>query len=319
MAVSLKPDLITLDVEMPVMGGLECLKNLSKLCDIPVLMLSSLTQAGTESTIQALENGAVDFVTKPTNIFNMTCCEKKVELIDKVKFIAQLKHRPRPAESKKNDEEGKRVIKDSNCVRSKGQHTCELEIKKIIAIGISTGGPKALREVIPLLPADMPAAVLVVQHMLPGFTKPLAERLNYISEIEVKEAENGELIRAGCVYIAPGDYHMEIEVDRESKGRIKLSDQPPIGGHRPAVDVLMDSIARTDLLNVIAVIMTGMGGDGSKGIKKVKTNNNGYIIAQDEKSCIVFGMPKVAIETGAVDAVVPLNEIANEIIRKVGV
>ncbi len=317
-AVRLKPDIITLDIEMPVMNGLECLKILKNMCDIPVLMLSSLTQAGTEFTIQALENGAVDFVAKPTNIFNMTSDEKKIELIEKVKLTAQIKQKDKEFQDKSQleKENGKNQV---NAAKVRKKNDSETEIKKIVAIGISTGGPKALREVIPYLPADIPAAILIVQHMLPGFTKPLAERLNYISNIEVKEAENGEYIRAGCVYIAPADYHMGIQVEKSDKIRIELSGEPPLGGHRPAVDVMMDSISRTDLTNVVAVIMTGMGGDGSKGIKKVKNRNNAYIIAQDEKSCIVFGMPKVAIETGVVDAVVPLNEIANEIIRIVGV
>lgn len=314
----LKPDIVTLDIEMPVMNGLECLKILRKQCDIPVLLLSSLTQAGTEFTIQALENGAVDFVTKPSNVFNMTSNDKKTELISKIKLIAQIKQIGEFCGNKSILEEEK-ANKPSNNAKNRKKVDNGMGIKKIVAIGISTGGPKALREVIPYLPPDIPAAILVVQHMLPGFTKPLAERLNYISDIEVKEAEDGEHIRAGCVYIAPADYHMKIEVEDDDRIKIGLSSEPPIGGHRPAVDAMLDSISRTELSNIIAVIMTGMGGDGSDGIKKVKKRNKGYIIAQDEKTCIVFGMPKVAIETGVVDSVVPLNEIVNEIIRIVGV
>ncbi len=313
----LNPDIITLDVEMPVMDGLTCLEKLTEICDIPVLMLSSLTHEGSAATIKALERGAIDFVAKPTNIFNMASNEKKVELIGKVKFIANLRYKVKKS---KAEEEGRETIKKSSrLAKSDKKSQKEEEVKKIVAIGVSTGGPKALREVIPLLPADFPAAVLVVQHMLPGFTKSLAERLDSISEIEVKEAEDGEIIRAGYVYIAPGDYHMRVKFDEDGKLGIKLSDEVPVGGHRPSIDIMMESLSDTRLSNITAVIMTGMGGDGSEGVKKIKNINNGYIIAQDEKSCIVFGMPKVAIDTGVVDTVVSLDGIAKEIRRIVGV
>jgi two-component system chemotaxis response regulator CheB len=318
--LSLKPDLITLDVEMPVMDGLVCLQSIKKLSDTPVLMISSLTHEGAETTILALEYGAIDFITKPKNIFDMSSAEKKAELICKVKAIYELYNKNAddfnikdPIKINSIKEKAETVVK---CGRNASSAS---DIKKIVAIGISTGGPKSLREVIPFLPADLPAAVLLVQHMLPGFTKPLAERLNSISEIEVKEAEDNEVIKAGCVYLSPGDQHMKVKLNECNKLIVKLSSEPPVGGHRPSVDVMMESLSETGLSNIIAVIMTGMGGDGSKGIKKIKWVNKGYVIAQDEKSSIVFGMPKVAIETGAVDIVVPLKEIANEIIRMVEV
>lgn len=192
-------------------------------------------------------------------------------------------------------------------------------LKTIVAIGASTGGPKALQEVIPYIPGNVPAAVLIVQHMPPGFTKSLAERLNSISDLTVKEAENGDLIQPGYAYIAPGDYHMAVTKSEEGLLKILLNQDPLISGHRPAVNVMMKSLSETGFENVIGVIMTGMGSDGSEGIIKLKMKNKGVIISQDEKSCVVYGMPRAAALTGVVDTVVPLNEIANEIVKNLGV
>lgn len=302
----LKPDVITLDVEMPVMDGLKCLKELLKIKYFPVIMLSSLTKDGAEATIQALEDGAVDFITKPTNIFDISGEDKKLELIEKIKIA-------------RKTTKIKRQTAITPKVRPKAEIIKSSSIKNIVAIGTSTGGPKALQDVIPLIPGDVPAAFLVVQHMPPGFTKSLAERLNTLSEVTVKEAEDSEDVRPGTVYIAPGDYHMLVERYAGNLLKIKLSHDPPVGGHRPSVNVMMESLSGTGLTNVIGVIMTGMGGDGSEGVKKLKNLNKGYIIAQDEKTCVVYGMPKVAYQTGAVDVVVPLKEITREILKIMGV
>jgi two-component system chemotaxis response regulator CheB len=315
-AINLKPDLITMDVEMPVMDGLTCLKELSKVCSIPVIMLSSHTKEGAEATINALEHGAIDFITKPSNIFYINSPDKRNELIEKVKVISKLKSNTSPREhkevleSKKQHELHKGITKEN----SQSSH-----IRKIVAIGISTGGPKALRDVIPYLPGDIPAAFLVVQHMPPGFTKSLAERLNSLSNVRVKEAEDNETVRSGVVYIAPGDYHMKISLAEDKSLMIKLTKDPPYGAHRPSATVMMESLSETGLANIVGVIMTGMGSDGSEGAKKLKQENNGYIIAQDEKTCIVYGMPKVAVELGIVDEVVPLERITKKITEIVGV
>jgi two-component system chemotaxis response regulator CheB len=189
----------------------------------------------------------------------------------------------------------------------------------IVAIGISTGGPKALAQIMPMFPVDFPAALLIVQHMPPGFTRSLAERLNNTSRISVKEAEDGEIIRAGYAYIAPGSHHMLAVKAYNDMCRIKLTDDPPLAGHRPSVNAMMDSLSRTGLDNIIGVIMTGMGNDGSDGICKLKLNNKAYIISQDENTCVVYGMPKAAVQTGMVDKVVPLTEIAQEIMKIVEV
>lgn len=310
-AKKLKPDVVTLDVEMPVMDGLTCLRELIKFDFIPVVMLSGITKAGADATISALEYGAIDFITKPTNIFDMSGEIKKNEIVEKVKMSKYTRKYTRKQaavtpESMSKPAEIKKEIEKSS------------DIKCIVAIGTSTGGPKSLQDVIPKIPGNIPAAFLIVQHMPPGFTKSLSERLNSMSELTVKEAEAGEVIKAGYAYIAPGDYHMLVEKTGGTV-RIRLSKEPPVGGHRPAVDVMMESLSNAAYKNIAAVIMTGMGGDGSEGIKLIKKNNGGYIIAQDEKSCIVYGMPKVAVQTGAVDVVVPLKEIAAEIIKYVGV
>ncbi|MDP4093819.1 MAG: chemotaxis response regulator protein-glutamate methylesterase [Bacillota bacterium] len=308
-AKTLQPDLITLDIEMPLMNGLSCLQELLKTRFLPVIMLSSLTKAGTEYTIKALEYGAVDFIAKPENIFEMTGEGKKKEIIDKVKTAGRLKKTK--VNTLPND------LFEENGFANKESTNSKIEY--IVAIGTSTGGPKALQSVIPLIPGNIPAAFLVVQHMPPGFTKSLAERLNSVSKVIVKEAEDGEIVKAGHVYIAPGDYHMAFEKNNPDGLKIKTTRDAPVSGHRPAVNYMMDSLSQTGIKNVIGVIMTGMGGDGSDGVVMLKRNNSGYIIAQDEETCVVYGMPKMAVQTGVVDAVVPLNKITSEIIRIVGV
>ncbi len=300
------PDVITLDVEMPVMDGLNCLKELQKISDAPVIMLSSLTQSGAGATIEALESGAIDFVTKPTGLFEISGEDKKQEIIDKIRMAKSIKKRKVTAGVKA------KVNKAPEVARS-------TDLRTIIAIGTSTGGPKALQEVIPYLPGDIPAAVLVVQHMPPGFTKSLADRLNTISSLTVKEAENEEVVKPGHAYIAPGDYHMTVSKAPDGTMRIILNQNPAVGGHRPAVNVMMNSLADTGFTNVIGVIMTGMGADGSEGIMNLKRHNKGFIISQDEKSCVVYGMPRAAVLTGVVDVVAPLKKIANEIVKNLGV
>lgn len=302
---SLNPDVMTLDIEMPVMDGLACMKELSKISRIPVIVVSSLTQKSAKSTIEALEYGAVDFITKPSNLFEMAGKIKAQELIDKVKMTKNITIHNKQIEFDMQKLQKSGIVKSNN-------------IKKIVAIGTSTGGPKSLQEVIPKIAGNIPAAFLVVQHMPPGFTKSLAERLNSMSELTVKEAEDGEIIRAGYVYIAPGDFHMLVN-NIDNQLRIKLSSIPPVGGHRPSVDVMMNSLSDTNIENIIAVIMTGMGNDGSEGITNIKRYNNGFVIAQDEKTSVVYGMPKAAVKTGVVDFVVPLHEIASQIMKIVGV
>lgn len=195
----------------------------------------------------------------------------------------------------------------------------QAELKNIVVIGTSTGGPKALREVISSIPSNVEAAFLVVQHMPPGFTRSLAERLDYMSQVKVKEAEDNEIIRNGHVYIAPGNFHLLVSKNSNNILKIKLSKTPPVNGHRPSVDVMMKSVSEIKSQSIVGVVMTGMGRDGSEGVKILKNINNAHIIAQDESSSIIFGMPKEAISKGVVDVIASLNEIANEIMKIVGV
>lgn len=305
----LHPDVITLDVEMPAMDGLSCLRELQKVTKAPVIMLSGLTTSGAHATIEALAAGAIDFITKPTGLFEISGEEKKREIVEKIRMAKRIKvtkDTGAPASEPKK-KEAVREVRRSGVLRT------------IVAIGTSTGGPKALQEVLPYIPGDVPAAVLVVQHMPPGFTKSLADRLNTLSGLLVKEAEDGEKVQPGYAYIAPGDYHMLLNRSREGALGIKLTKDPAVGGHRPAVNVTMNSIAETGFPSVIGVIMTGMGADGSEGISNIKKKNRGTIIAQDEKSCVVYGMPKAAAKTGVVDTVVPLKQIADAIVKNLGV
>ncbi len=304
----IKPDVITLDVHMPSMDGLSCLKEIQKITDTPVIMLSGLTVDGGKATIEALESGAIDFITKPAGLFEISGEEKKTEIIEKIRMAYDVLVRKHTRKR-----QVKPVIETRPAKEGYG------ELKALIVIGTSTGGPKALQEVIPYIPEDISAAILIVQHMPPGFTKSLADRLNTLSGINVKEGEDGEMIRPGYAYIAPGDFHMEVETGKDGRLKIRTTKDKPMGGHRPAVNVLMNSIAKTGFPNVIGVIMTGMGSDGKEGIVSIKESNKAVVICQDGISCVVYGMPKSAISTGLVDAIVPLKEIAGVIVKYMGV
>lgn len=312
-AEKLKPDIITLDVEMPVMNGLETLYELMKLRPVPkVIMVSSLTYEGGEATIKALESGAVDFVAKPNNTALYYSIENiKHELIEKIKSIGRSKYISFPEVTKQES-----VHDLTSTLRGTPKPTGNL--RHIIAIGTSTGGPRALQEVLPYLPADIPAAVLVVQHMPPGFTKSLSARLDTVSKINVKEAEEGDQLKPGWAYIAPGDYHMVLKNISKGNYIININKDSPVRGHRPSVDKTMFSVAESGHGSIIAVIMTGMGNDGSEGMLKIK-KAGGKTIAQDESTCVVYGMPKAAVNIGAVDTIVPLYNITKEIIKIMGV
>lgn len=310
----LKPDVVTLDVEMPVMDGLSALTELLQLNHAPkVIMLSSLTNNGGEITIRALEIGAVDFVLKPTSsIIHFDIEDIKEDLIKKIKnsiYSNTLNLSKYSNISLK--------LKNINDEYTKTYSIQESKLKYIICIGTSTGGPRALREVITQLSADLPAAVLVVQHMPPGFTNSLATRLDALSNINVKEAEDGDILKPGWVYIAPGDYQMMLN-KKSSDYRININQDPPMSGHRPSVNYMMNSVANCGHKSLIAVMMTGMGSDGSDGIANIK-KNGGSTIAQNEETCIVYGMPKAAVNTGAIDKIVPLSDIAKEINKLTGV
>ncbi len=315
---TLKPDVVTLDVEMPVMDGLDALRAIMEECPVPVLMLSSVTKEGADATIRSLELGAIDFITKPSSIFKVNTDDVKVKLHEKIKIVKRAHMRPVKSVQKTQRRQERRNAPVKQRAPSVPESSGGGTLKKIIAIGTSTGGPRALQSVIPMLPGNLDASVVVVQHMPPGFTKSLADRMNAMSEVNVKEAENNDVLKPGWVYIAPGDYHLRVIRDRHGY-KINLGDDPPVTGHKPSVDAMMYSIADLGSQNIIGVIMTGMGADGAKGLVNIKQMNKAHIIAQDEESCVVFGMPKSAIAEGVVDRVVTLSDISNEILKAMGV
>ncbi len=311
---TLNPDVITLDIEMPEMNGIQVLEALKEQPNPPkTIMLSSLTQEGSVMTIRALELGAFDFIPKPED-------GKMAENLEKVKnaIVPVIKTIQRQIQLKtpaiKNKPPAATPSVPTKQVISKRLPSSKSEI---VGIGISTGGPNALSQMIPMLPANLNVPVLIVQHMPPMFTASLAASLDKKSSLSIKEAEDGEKILPGTVYIAPGGKQMKIVADADGISRkIKITDDPPENSCKPAVDYLFRSIAQHYVGRSTGVIMTGMGSDGTKGLVKIK-ENGGLVIAQEEKSCTVYGMPKEPIESGLADVVVPLSRIAGEIVKTV--
>lgn len=284
----IKPDIITLDIEMPKLNGLETLKIIKEKYDIPVIMLSSLS--GRDITIEALELGALDFIEKPTDL-SSNLDDFKEELAMKIRSIS-----PKTV--------GKTSIKRRNAQAS--GRSINKEIGAVV-IGASTGGPKALTEVLKKIPGNIGVPIFIVQHMPKGFTTSFAQRLDKESELKVVEAENNMAIERGVVYLAPGDYHMEVD-----GSRIKLNSNDKIYGVRPAVDYLFDSAARTYKSNLLGVIMTGMGRDGAEGMQSIK-DMGGCNIAQNEETSVVYGMPGNAVAKGVIDCILSLDEIGDKL------
>ena len=313
---SLKPDLVTLDVEMPKMDGLACLKQIMTDHPMPVLMLSGLTVEGAKSTFEALSLGALDFIAKDENILNIQqeLQEKVRKLARSPKFkfsrFSQLSSAapaaPRPVTAQTQTS----IFSTQKAATGSIPATPRVEM---IVLGCSTGGPKALQEFLPYLPKNLPVPMLIVQHMPASFTKPFAERLNSICQLEIKEASNGDIPQAGHVYIAPGGIHMHIR-GRLGKYAIELNPEPAGTLHRPSVDVLFQSAYDACSCQLLAIILTGMGSDGALGMQKLKSKGT-YTVAEAESSCIVYGMPKSAVELGCVDVVSPVQEIAGIVKR----
>ncbi|QOX79910.1 chemotaxis response regulator protein-glutamate methylesterase [Trichlorobacter lovleyi] len=304
---SLQPDVITLDVEMPRMDGLTFLEELMHTNPVPVLMVSSLTQRACDTTLRALELGAIDYVTKPSIEITQGVEALAHEIIAKVRIAAKARVRFAARGSLPATAAAPATPKASALDTSRMATT-----DKLIAIGASTGGTQAITEVITQLPASIPG-IVVVQHMPPVFTKSYAERLNTMSRVNVKEAEHGDRILRGTAFIAPGGRHMSIRRDG-AMYYLELSDGPPVNYVKPAVDVLFRSVARFAGRNAVGVILTGMGEDGARGLKEMR-EHGALTLAQDEASCIVFGMPKRAIEMDAVDRVLPLSQIPRHILE----
>ena len=298
--VNLKPDVVTLDIEMPRMDGITFLRKLMKYFPLPVIIVSSLTEAGGALAMEAMDIGAVEVICKPNEAYSVG--DMSVQLAEKIRAAARVNIHAR-----------QQHVAPSERVAAKPPTLALAKTtNKIIAIGSSTGGTEALKAVLPLLPPNSPG-VLVVQHMPAHFTTKFAERLNELCQIQVKEAEDGDSVLPGTCLLAPGNFHM---VMRRSGARyyVNVKTGPLVCHQRPAADVLFNSVAAYGGANAIGVILTGMGKDGASGILKMK-QAGARTIAQDEKSCVVFGMPKEAIEMGGVDEIVTLHEISNTILR----
>ncbi len=294
--VKLKPDVITLDIEMPRMDGLAFLHKLMQHFPLPVIIVSSLTPKGGQMAMEALEAGAVDVMCKPGSAY--TVSEMSAQLVNKIKAAARVNV-------------GKRTS-ESSTVKPKARLALSQTTNKIVAIGASTGGTQALTDVLTMLPANAPGT-LVVQHMPEHFTKSFADRLDTLCAMRVKEAEDGDRVVPGTVLIAPGNLHLLLR----RSGAVyyaQVKDGPMVCRQRPAVDVLFKSVAKYAGANAVGAILTGMGDDGAKGLLAMK-ENGAFTIGQDEKTCVVYGMPKVALELGATDCVLPLGKIAERILR----
>ncbi|MDB5882011.1 MAG: cheB [Ramlibacter sp.] len=291
------PDVVTLDVEMPRMNGLDFLRQLMAVRPLPVVMISSLTRQGADTTIRALELGAVDFFPKPANLDDLGASGD--EIAGKIRAAASARvarHSPAPA-----TRSARSPLLQQPAVPATG---------RVIGIGASTGGVEALRDILSALPAEMPP-ILIAQHMPAGFTETLARRLDTICRIGVKQADDGEAVCCGVAYIAAGGRHLELT--RKLTGYVlRVTDTPPVNHHRPSVDTLFHSMANVAGEQSIAVMLTGMGGDGAQGMLALR-KQGAFTIAQDESSCVVFGMPRQAIALGAAREVLPLGDVAQRL------
>lgn len=308
----LRPDIVTLDVEMPVMDGLAALKKIMTECPTSVIMVSSITTEGAEATLKALEYGAVDFIPKELSFVSVNIIQIKEDLIKKVKEIVKQKSLHSRLQRIRTITSSISGNKTSPIQHKEHKESAsDFVIPRIgfraVALGISTGGPLSLQQVIPKLEKKL-VPIFIVQHMPPKFTKSLAERLNGMSNFEVKEAENQEVVKKGCVYIAPGGYHMTFRHSAGSDIVIDISETPSNTLHRPSVDVMLSSVVDVYGKYALGIIMTGMGKDGFEAVKKLKAAG-GYCIAQDEESCVVYGMPKAVVEGGLADMILPLEKI----------
>lgn len=325
--VELKPDVITMDIEMPLMNGLEALQQIMKHQPTPIVMLSSTTETGARNTMMAMEYGAVDFIAKPGGPISLNLQDVEQEIIEKVVAASKVnvkhlvnEYNVQKSEKKIQAKPIETSIYDSLINPPKKHITSEKNLfskmyETFVIIGTSTGGPRALQEVLTRLPASLQVPILIVQHMPAGFTKSLALRLDGLSEIRVKEAEDGEVLEKGVAYIAPGGKHMKMK--KCSLGYCVLLDDSelPRKGHRPAVDVLLESAALQNGQQFVTVIMTGMGYDGREGMQKLKDANPTITIAESEKTSVVYGMPKAINDAGLADRIEDLQNISTAIIE----
>ncbi|NTW58624.1 MAG: chemotaxis response regulator protein-glutamate methylesterase [Nitrospirae bacterium] len=303
----LKPDVVTMDVEMPRLDGLAALRLIMEQHPVPVIMVSSLTAEGAKETLDALDAGAVDFIPKNLSELSINIVKIKELLLDKVKQIAK-----KGVALRKRKPAGAATVHYAlPATRSTGERRVG-----ILAIGSSTGGPRALQEIIPLLPKEFPVPIVISQHMPQNFTGPFAERLNQLSRVAVKEAAAGDQLKPGLALIAPGGWHMRIERKRSLETVVTLGESRDDLIYRPSVDELMLSVSECFPGRALGVILTGMGNDGVRGMTALK-KSGGRIFAQNEESCVVYGMPKAVVDAGIADKVLAIEEMAGEIINAV--
>jgi two-component system chemotaxis response regulator CheB len=311
-----KYDAVVLDVNMPKMNGLELLRELNKYkISARVMMASTDTKEGAKTTLDALELGALDFIHKPDNAADCRLDSFKSRLLEILGVVA---------DSKLPVFETKEQIKEQIKTNSKmvdiiKKNAGDIPGRKLVAIASSTGGPKALQSVIPNIPAEIDAPILLVQHMPKGFTASLAERLNSISMVKVKEATEGVALEKGCVYVAMGGAHMNVVTDQAGISTIHFTDEPNREGVKPCANYMFESLAGSRYDKIICVVMTGMGSDGTEGIKNLEKKKKVHVIAQSRETCTVYGMPKSIVDSGLSDQVVGLDQLAQEIILHVGV
>ena len=305
------PDVVTMDIEMPEMDGLTAVSEIRKTHPkLPIIMFSTLSQRAAKETLEALSRGANDYVTKPANVGSASVAMQRVrdELLPKIKTLA--KH---PSVSQQKPASPASIPSTSSIsVSSSVKKDQRIDV---VAIGISTGGPNALAEVIPHIPRDCPVPILIVQHMPPVFTKCLAERLSMKANIAIHEGQPGDVLTAGQAWIAPGDYHMVVE-RKGTQVVLAMNQDPPENSCRPAVDVMFRSVAKVYHANVLCAVLTGMGQDGMRGAEVIR-EAGGQVLAQDEATSVVWGMPGSVVQAGLAHAVLPLSQIATEIMRKV--
>jgi two-component system chemotaxis response regulator CheB len=307
----LKPDVVSMDINMPRMDGLEATELIMSRNPRPILIVSSESREGADVTLKALQLGAIDFVAKPSGAVDLDMSSVREELCRKLKMAAKVRVVRTATRSKLPQPESEPATleafsgKNGNGVRGAGRFP-------MVVVASSTGGPATLMKFAPLFPADFPGAVVLVQHMPGNFTTQFSNQLAEVSRMKVKEGEAGEIIVPGQIYVCPGTHHMKIS----ATGRIVLDDGPRISGYRPCADLLFESAAAYSGANTIGVVMTGMGNDGSKGVKAIKAAG-GFNIAQDESTAVIFGMPQEAIKTGAIDVIHPADEIFGAIEKRV--
>lgn len=321
-------DAVLLDIYMPRMDGLQLLERIqTEHIDATVVVVSTLTKEGASVTMRAMELGAVDFVTKPENIIEakgQEFRERLVQMLEAVLHVNDMKAGQSGIKATVLHESVQRTSsvmtapKKSDAVRKRQPIPFRAD-SRIVALACSTGGPKALHTVLPGLDPQMDAPMVLVQHMPIGFTKSLADRLNELSRVRVKEAEEGESLEKGVVYIAPGGKHLEIVCGANGTHKVHLSDAPAVGGLKPCANIMYQSLKNSRYDEIICVVLTGMGADGTAGIAELDKCKPIHVIAQDEQTCVVYGMPRAIAESGLTDEVVPLASIANTIIKNVGV